>query len=772
MSDDACSVSSVLQSLVDIVGAPEKLDTLLNLVPDLICIADFQGCLHYLNRAGEVILGYPRETLIGTSLFHLVHNDDRTATGTAFHRQATEARDADFESRWRCGDGTYKILAWKFATVGHDHRIIGVAKDISARKSAEEILRANLNFRQTIIDTIPSPIFYKDRQGRYLGGNRAWSEKIFGLPIDRIVNRTVLDFSEKVSEKVALQLHQQDMTLMQDGGTLTYEASVDCADGELRRFIFKKAVYTDSQGVVAGMVGVMLDITEIKEMQHAILQSEAKYRSMMESMSDPVYICSSDFTVTYMNPAMIRRIGRDACGEPCHRALHDLEEKCPWCIFDKNTFSSSMETSVTSPKDHRTYRVTNMPIFHDDGTISKMTVFRDITEYLNAVKERENVLGQLRQAQKMQSIGTLAGGIAHDFNNILASVLGFTELALDDVEKGTLLDENLQEVYAAANRARELVKQILTFARQSDAEIEPVKIAMIAKEVLKFIRSSIPATIEIQQNVASDSLVMGNATQIHQIFMNICTNAAQAMEEEGGTLRIELGDVCIEENSVVANTLGLKPGNYVRAAVSDTGTGIPPDIIDVIFEPYFTTKEPGEGTGMGLAMVHGIIESYSGKITVESTPGKGSVFTVYFPVTRRSADQQPHVSEELPTGRERILYVDDESAIARMATMALEGLGYTVTARTSSVEALALFNFKPDDFDLVITDMTMPNITGDKLAVEVMRTRTAIPVILCTGYSKKISSDEAMALGIRALINKPIGRAELAKTVRKVLDEK
>ena len=192
-----------------------------------------------------------------------------------------------------------------------------------------------------------------------------------------------------------------------------------------------------------------------------------------------------------------------------------------------------METSVTSPKDHRTYRVTNMPIFHDDGTISKMTVFRDITEYLNAVKERENVLGQLRQAQKMQSIGTLAGGIAHDFNNILASVLGFTELALDDVERGTPLDENLQEVYAAANRARELVKQILTFARQSDAEIEPVKIAMIAKEVLKFIRSSIPATIEIQQNVASDSLVMGNATQIHQIFMNICTNAAQGYGGRG-----------------------------------------------------------------------------------------------------------------------------------------------------------------------------------------------------------------------------------------------
>jgi PAS domain S-box-containing protein len=771
MSDDACTASGGLQRSVDIVDTPEALDTLLNLVPDLICIADLQGCLRYLNRAGEVILGYQRETLLGTSLFDLVHSEDRTATILAFKRQDHDATDADFESRWRCSNGTYKVLAWKFAMVGHDDPIFAVATDVSARKSGEEILRANLNFRQTIIDTIPSPVFYKDRQGRYLGGNRVWCEKIMGLPINRIVNRTIFDFAERIPEETAIQHHQQDLALMHDGGTFSYEAAVDCADGKMRHFIFNKAVYTDSQGVAAGMVGVMLDITELKEMQHAILQSEAKYRSMMESMSDPVYICSPDFTVTYMNPAMIRRIGRDASGEACHRALHDLEERCPWCIFDESTFSTSIETSVTSPKDHRTYRVTNMPIFHDDGTISKMTVFRDITEYLNAVKEREKALGQLRQAQKMQSIGTLAGGIAHDFNNILASVIGFSELALDDVEKGTQLDENLQEVYSAAKRARELVKQILTFARQSDAEVEPVKISIITKEVLRFMRSSIPTTIEIRQNIVSDSLVLGNATQIHQIFMNLCTNAAQAMEEEGGTLFLDLCDVLIEENSEVSTTLGLKPGNYVKATVSDTGTGIPPDIIDVIFEPYFTTKESGEGTGMGLAMVHGIVESYSGKIAVTSTIGKGTVFTIYLPTTKMRADQSSHAAEALPEGKERILFVDDEAPITRMASMALERLGYAVTARTSSVEALALFNFKPDDFDLVITDMTMPNITGDKLAVELMRTRPTIPVILCTGYSKKISTNEAMELGIRALIAKPIGRTELAKTVRQVLDE-
>ena len=288
------------------------------------------------------------------------------------------------------------------------------------------------------------------------------------------------------------------------------------------------------------------------------------------------------------------------------------------------------------------------------------------------------------------------------------------------------------------------------------------------KEVLNFIRSTIPTIIEIQEDIKSESLILGNATQVHQVLMNLCTNAAYAMEDSGGTLNISLKDVFVDKNKL---SIGMKPGDYVEIKVADTGTGIPPDIIDSIFEPYFTTKAHGEGTGIGLAMVHGVVESYGGQISVESQLGKGTTFTIHLPITKKQSAQDDYVPEELPTGTERILFVDDEATIAKMGSQILERLGYSVTTRTSGIEALELFRTKPNDFDLVVTDMTMPNLTGDKLAVELMKIRPEIPVILCTGYSKKISDETASEIGIKAFAYKPVVKADLAKSVRKVLDE-
>jgi signal transduction histidine kinase/CheY-like chemotaxis protein len=387
----------------------------------------------------------------------------------------------------------------------------------------------------------------------------------------------------------------------------------------------------------------------------------------------------------------------------------------------------------------------------------------------NAI-EKDALEKKLRQSQKLEAIGNLAGGIAHDFNNILASIIGFTELVLEEVEKGSNTEDSLQEVYIAAKRARDLVKQILAFARQSSEEIKPVQVAPIAKEVLKFIRSSTPSTIEIRQKIQSNSFIMGNSTQIHQVLMNLCTNAAYSMENQGGILSVELQDVSINPENVHQN-MDLKVGSYVELKVSDTGSGIPPEIIDSIFEPYFTTKGPGEGTGMGLALVHGIAESYGGKITVDSQINKGTSFILYLPIKKTARSQSHYRPEILPSGTERILFVDDEEPITKMGSRNLESLGYSVTSRTSSVEALALFRSKPNDFDLVISDMTMPSMTGDKLATELMNIRSNIPIIICTGYSKKISEDSAAEIGIKAFAYKPIVKVDLAKTVRKVLDE-
>ena len=421
-------------------------------------------------------------------------------------------------------------------------------------------------------------------------------------------------------------------------------------------------------------------------------------------------------------------------------------------------------------KDGSTYPVEeHLQLIESSSFSIFVSVALDITDRKKAEQEKIKLEYQLQQAYKMESIGTLAGGIAHDFNNILSAIIGFTELALDKVEEDSSIADNLQEVYTAGKRAKDLVRQILAFARQSDEELKPIQVDTIAKEVLRFIRSSIPTTIEIRQNLESDSLIMGNATQVHQVMMNLCTNASHAMEDQGGVLQVDLKDVAVDATSAKAKPK-LNPGNYIEIRVSDTGAGIPPGIMGSIFEPYFTTKSLGEGTGMGLATVHGIIESYGGKIFVDSTLGKGSTFSVYLPVTRARTDHSLYKQTALPSGAEKILFVDDEAPIAKLGSQTLERLGYSVATRTSSVEALELFRSKPDDFDLVVTDMTMPNMTGDKLATELIKIRSDIPIILCTGYSKKISDESAADMGIKAIAYKPIVMADLAKTVRKVLD--
>jgi signal transduction histidine kinase/CheY-like chemotaxis protein len=515
---------------------------------------------------------------------------------------------------------------------------------------------------------------------------------------------------------------------------------------------------------------VLIDISEKKKSEETLAKSEARFRKMMESISDPLYVCSPDRRVEYMNPAMIERLNRDATGETCYKTMHGLTEICEWCPFDSVSKGQTIEENIVSPLDDRNYRVTHMPVLNDDRTGSKLTIYRDIQDYISALEDKEKAQAQLHQAQKLESIGNLAGGIAHDFNNILASVLGFTELALEEAERGTVLEENLQEIFIAGNRAKELVRQILTFARKTNEEIRPVQFSKIVRECLKLLRASIPTSIDIKQELNSESLVLGNATLIQQAIMNLATNAMHAMEDNGGVLTIRLADIKMDERTAEKHQLQ-KSVDYIQLTISDTGVGIPPEAIQSVFEPYYTTKETGKGTGLGLALVHGTVKKYGGTIMVDSHLEHGTEFTIFLPTTEKRETGKPYQSSENPRGTERILLVDDELSIVRMTKRLLENLGYSLASRTSSVEALELFKVKPDDFDLVITDMTMPNLTGDKLAVELIKIRRDIPVILCTGYSKKISEENASEIGIKAFAYKPIVAADLAKIVRKVLDE-
>lgn len=528
-----------------------------------------------------------------------------------------------------------------------------------------------------------------------------------------------------------------------------------------------------------------IEIEERKLADAAVRASEQKYRLLADNINDVIWLMDlKQRRLTYVSPSVERVRGFT----PEETMAQSLEE----ILTPASRGKAITITSRKLRKDKQLLQggafTLEVEIYIKDGsaiwaeiTVSLLRhpenysymllgVTRDITIRKQSEQEKERLEAQLFQAQKMESIGTLAGGIAHDFNNILACIIGFAELGLDDAPEGSAFYENLKEIHIAGTRAKELVKQILTFARQTDNDIKPVRMSGVLQDTLKLIRSLLPSTIHIESNIESSSLILVNPTQLHQVLMNLCTNAADAMEPGGGGLGISLKDIMVGA-SREAPVIDMKPGPYVQLTVSDTGTGISPDMLSQIFDPFFTTKEVGKGTGMGLAVVHGIVKSCEGRIMVESDQNKGTVVTVYLPIYMGQETLGEGESDVLPTGSERILFVDDESGISNMSGMLLERLGYKVSTRTSSIEALELFEQNPGQFDLIITDLTMPKMTGIKLTEKILDLRPGMPVILCTGYNDKIPEKGFEALGIRALVHKPFGKSHLANTIRKVLDD-
>ncbi len=527
-----------------------------------------------------------------------------------------------------------------------------------------------------------------------------------------------------------------------------------------------------AKGDIARFIHIATDISDLRQVEKELVESEQKYRMLFKSASDAIFLVDVE-TLDIL----------DANESASMMYDYDLRE---FSVLKATDLSSEIDRTIEaimlgSPTEipiryHRKKDGTVFPVevasvfFPLKGRRVVLASVRDISQRLRFEQEREALEMQLRQSQKLEAIGTLASGIAHDFNNILSSIMGFSELSLDMVEKGSDLEDNLLEIHAGGERAKDLVKQILTFARRTpEQKAKPIRVGPIAEEVTTFLRSSLPKSVELSCHVECDSLVLADPSQVHQVLMNLCANASQAMEKEGGELTLHVSGVNLDEsyNKVFPE---LMTGDYVKVTVSDTGPGIPEDIRDSVFEPYFTTRESGEGTGLGLAMVHGIVKRHQGHIRVRSRLGEGTSFDVYLPVTDQPAEERQYVEGDLPEGNERILLVDDEPPVAKMGAQILGRLGYHVTKHTSSSEALEAFRTAPDDFDLVITDLTMPELSGERFAAEVKRIRPDIPVVLCTGYGKKISDERAREIGIAALVQKPFARSELAGTVREVLD--
>jgi signal transduction histidine kinase/CheY-like chemotaxis protein len=393
---------------------------------------------------------------------------------------------------------------------------------------------------------------------------------------------------------------------------------------------------------------------------------------------------------------------------------------------------------------------------------------KKVEERTKALARSEN---QLQQVMKLQAIGTLAGGIAHDFNNILFPIVGYTELTMDDIPEGSQARQNLAEVLKAANRAKALVQQILTFSRQNGQERKPLKVQPLIKEALNLLRATIPSSIEISSSIDDESgLVKGDPTQIHQVIMNLCTNAYQALQDTGGKIEVSLKETNLSYEQSMQR-VGMKVGRHLELIVKDNGHGMTHQVMERIFEPYYTTKEQGKGTGLGLSVIHGIIKNHGGDISVHSQPGKGATFSVYLPIIDDIDIQtEPAQSANNKCGHEHILLIDDEEQIIDLERRILERLGYKITPIIDSQKALEEFSAQPDGFDLVITDMTMPKITGDRLAQRLMDINPLIPVILCTGFNEAINEEKALAMGIDKFVMKPIVKNDLADAVRTVLD--
>ena len=515
------------------------------------------------------------------------------------------------------------------------------------------------------------------------------------------------------------------------------------------------------------------EIEERKKAELALKESKEGHRTLIETITDAVVIVDPEGKLTYLNPEYGRISG--------HR-FEDLIGRSFTEFVAPEYIESTLARFRRGLSGEET-PIEEISILHKDGSqvpveintttlldadgklIGRVSVVRDISK-------RKSLEAHLLQAQRLESIGILAVGIAHDFDNILSIIRGFTNIAIHKVPEKSRAKQNLDGALRGVQRAADLVKQIIAFSRQSKPEQRPVLVTPIVEDAVSLLKVSFPSTIEIRLDLQVGSgTVYADPTQIHQILMNLGTNAAHAMREKGGILEVSLLEVEMDA-AALAGLPDISPGDYLRMTVSDTGEGISPEVLDRIFDPYFSTTERGEGTGLGLSVVHGIVKSHGGAITVHSKPLEGTTFHTYLPLMDYKAEPEEQVIpyEPLIGGNERILFVDDEEDMVFLARQLLESLGYGVDTRTTGVEALALFRAQPDRFDLVITDMRLPGMTGERLAENIKKIRRDTPIILCTGFGEDISKERARRMGVREVLLKPLVDIDLTKTIRKVLD--
>ena len=640
-------------------------------------------------------------------------------------------------------------------------------------KAEEALMESERKFRSAFFfsGTVMAMI---DLDGKFLEINQALMD-FLGYTPDEMLKKTLFDITH--TEDLKGSIHDFRRLLTGEYESYSAENRYVHKTGKTLWGILTVSKIRDENSSTAYCIAQLNDISRRVEAEKKLEAERKRLNVTLRSIGDGVITTDQNGKVALINKVGEDLTGwrrRDALGKPLEKVFHIVDEKTR--KSPENPHLEILETgSAVEPGGHtvlvsrdgveRIVEQSGAPIRDRAGNVvGVVIVFRDITE-------RIQIESELRQAHKMESIGTLAGGIAHEFNNVMSIILGNSSLALHKLPVESPIRNNIEDINSAVMRAKDVVRQLLTFSRLTHSERETIDIGPVVKESVRLIRSSIPANIDIVDRISSKlDKVKANASQIHQVMINLCGNAADAMSERGGTLSIRLVNAQIDE-AKAARLRKVAPGDYVKLAVGDTGVGMDKETMERIFEPYFTTKEFYKGTGMGLASVHGIVEQHKGAILVDSKPGKGTVFTLLFPKCEEEKPIEVPKNKKLPTGQETILVIDDEVVIMKLCKQQLERLGYRVKGTSNPLEALALFQADPNRYDLVVTDMAMPCMAGDELSAAMLKIRPDIPIILCTGFSEKISEEKALALGMASFALKPIDWEDFAVTVRKAIDK-
>lgn len=784
-------ITTIKQAEEALQASEERYRLVAENVSDVIWTMDLSGNFTYCSPSVKHQFGFAPEEVVGLNFEQFMPPDSAAVARRKFDeiiasQQTGEAAltgqlELEIYSKndtpvW--AEITYNIVA---DNKGRFVCLVGICRDTSVRKRLENALRQSNAELSAIYENAPVMMCLLDENRQVLYVNRAFVE-FSGRPerelkagracgvlgcINTVLDSRGCGYSDKCRSCSLRLAIDKTFTTGLSQRDIEQTATLDRSGKRNSFTLLGSTALILSEGK-ANLLLCLQDITE----RTKNMEERQRLSAAIEQSAEAIVVTELDGTIQFVNPAFERITGYSA---------EETIGKNPKILqsgrHDEHFYKEMWDTITAGNvwRGRLINRKKDGTLYDEEAVISPardaagniinfVAVKRDVTQELR-------LESQLRQAQKMEAIGTLAGGIAHDFNNILGGIINYTQIAMEDINDHDFVRDSLDWIMKLSERASDMVRQILAFSRKTEQEKHPIQLQSLIKESIKLLRGSIPANIEILSSIDEQTgCVLADLTQMHQILINLCSNAAYAMKEKGGYIEISLSNCVLHK--AAPEFPKLPPGDYVRLTVSDTGTGIEPAILGKIFDPYFTTKQVGEGTGMGLAVVHGIVEAHQGAIAVQSAPEKGASFVLLLP--QATAEAQAVTTDEriLPRGREHILIVDDEQAMVKPVTVMLKKQGYTVTSCKSSLEALQAFQKNPDIFNLVLSDQTMPQMTGEHLAQELFKIRPGIPVILMTGYSAMIDKEKAQRIGVKALLTKPFPKDMLVREIRKVLDEK